>query len=111
MAHIGKKSRFQAAGFFCFLFGCQQFGDVQCRTCLLYTSVASPILRVELYVPHDVKGLARLMGGKKPFVDKLQRDVYKRQGICIAGYGRPGKHRSLEELRYHVLRAEGCCID
>ena len=25
------------------------------------------------YVPHDVKGLARLMGGKKPFVDKLQR--------------------------------------
>lgn len=25
------------------------------------------------YVPHDVKGLARLMGGKKPFIDKLQR--------------------------------------
>lgn len=25
------------------------------------------------YVPHDVQGLARLMGGKKPFVDKLQR--------------------------------------
>ncbi|MEG1904208.1 MAG: GH92 family glycosyl hydrolase, partial [Bacteroidales bacterium] len=25
------------------------------------------------YVPHDVKGLARLMGGKKPFVDKLQK--------------------------------------
>ena len=25
------------------------------------------------YVPHDVKGLARRMGGKKPFVDKLQR--------------------------------------
>lgn len=24
------------------------------------------------YVPHDVKGLARLMGGQKPFVDKLQ---------------------------------------
>ncbi|MBQ8502548.1 MAG: GH92 family glycosyl hydrolase [Bacteroides sp.] len=24
------------------------------------------------YVPHDVKGLARLMGGKKAFVDKLQ---------------------------------------
>ena len=25
------------------------------------------------YVPHDVKGLAQLMGGKKAFVDKLQR--------------------------------------
>lgn len=25
------------------------------------------------YVPHDVKGLARLMGGKKKFIDKLQR--------------------------------------
>lgn len=25
------------------------------------------------YVPHDVKGLARLMGGQKPFVNKLQR--------------------------------------
>ena len=25
------------------------------------------------YVPHDVKGLARLMGGAKPFVSKLQR--------------------------------------
>jgi predicted alpha-1,2-mannosidase len=25
------------------------------------------------YVPHDVKGLTRLMGGKKPFVEKLQR--------------------------------------
>lgn len=25
------------------------------------------------YVPHDVKGLAQLMGGKKVFVDKLQR--------------------------------------
>lgn len=25
------------------------------------------------YVPHDIKGLAKLMGGKKPFVDKLQR--------------------------------------
>ena len=25
------------------------------------------------YVPHDVKGLARLIGGKKPFVEKLQR--------------------------------------
>ncbi|MCD8184230.1 MAG: GH92 family glycosyl hydrolase [Bacteroides sp.] len=25
------------------------------------------------YVPHDVPGLARLMGGKKPFIDKLQR--------------------------------------
>ena len=25
------------------------------------------------YVPHDVLGLARLMGGKKPFIDKLQR--------------------------------------
>lgn len=25
------------------------------------------------YVPHDVKGLARLMGGSKPFVQKLQR--------------------------------------
>lgn len=24
------------------------------------------------YVPHDVKGLAKLMGGQKPFVDKLQ---------------------------------------
>ena len=24
------------------------------------------------YVPHDVKGLARLMGGKKKFIDKLQ---------------------------------------
>ena len=24
------------------------------------------------YVPHDIKGLAKLMGGKKPFVDKLQ---------------------------------------
>ncbi len=25
------------------------------------------------YVPHDVPGLARLMGGRKPFIDKLQR--------------------------------------
>lgn len=25
------------------------------------------------YVPHDVKGLARLMGGRKPFIDKLQQ--------------------------------------
>ncbi|MDE6172779.1 GH92 family glycosyl hydrolase [uncultured Bacteroides sp.] len=25
------------------------------------------------YVPHDVKGLMRLMGGQKPFVEKLQR--------------------------------------
>lgn len=25
------------------------------------------------YVPHDVKGLAKLMGGKRPFVDKLQK--------------------------------------
>lgn len=25
------------------------------------------------YVPHDVYGLARLMGGKKPFIDKLQK--------------------------------------
>ena len=25
------------------------------------------------YVPHDVKGLARLMGGQKPFIEKLQR--------------------------------------
>lgn len=25
------------------------------------------------YVPHDVMGLARLMGGKKPFIEKLQR--------------------------------------
>lgn len=25
------------------------------------------------YVPHDVKGLARLMGGKKPFIEKLQQ--------------------------------------
>lgn len=25
------------------------------------------------YVPHDIYGLARLMGGKKPFVDKLQQ--------------------------------------
>ena len=25
------------------------------------------------YVPHDIKGLARLMGGDKPFVEKLQR--------------------------------------
>ncbi len=25
------------------------------------------------YVPHDVKGLARLMGGEKPFINKLQR--------------------------------------
>ena len=24
------------------------------------------------YVPHDVYGLAKLMGGKKPFIDKLQ---------------------------------------
>ena len=24
------------------------------------------------YVPHDVKGLCKLMGGKKPFIDKLQ---------------------------------------
>jgi hypothetical protein len=32
VAHVGEKSRFQAVGFFCFLFGCQQFGDVQCRT-------------------------------------------------------------------------------
>ena len=33
------------------------------------------------YVPHDVKGLARLMGGKKPFVDKLQR-VFDEE-MCI----------------------------
>ena len=25
------------------------------------------------YVPHDIQGLAKLMGGKKPFVDKLQQ--------------------------------------
>lgn len=25
------------------------------------------------YVPHDIKGLAKLMGGRKPFVEKLQR--------------------------------------
>ena len=40
------------------------------------------------YVPHDVKGLARLMGGKKPFVDKLQR-VFDLSLIHISEPTRP----------------------
>jgi predicted alpha-1,2-mannosidase len=62
------------------------------------------------YVPHDVEGLARLMGGKKKFIDKLEK-VFK------AGYYDPANEPDIayphlfsyfkgEEWRtqYHVRR-------
>ena len=59
--------------------------------CLLYTSPNPGFhegnsWNYTFYVPHDVYGLAKLMGGKKPFIDKLQ-DVYKRQiYLCVGIY-------------------------
>lgn len=62
------------------------------------------------YVPHDVKGLAQLMGGKKKFIDKLE-------GVFKAGYYDPTNEPNIayphlfsyfkgEEWRtqYHVRR-------